>query len=106
MKTAIVIAFLMATAATATEQPTPQQIAQARADWIVSNHYHWHPPYTVGTGPQFWLWRHARFEGLGFGRPGAQWKRMGTCRPRYRMALVADAYASNNRMSVRVRLWR
>ena len=106
MKT-LVLTILMTLVATvdAADPPrklTPQQSAQARADWIVSQPrgYWWHPPYRIANP-----WRAgARFEGCGFGRPGqaVTW----SCRPRRRMKLVADAYATGPIMSVRVRLWR
>ena len=82
---------------------TAQEVAQARADWLVRHPgRRSHPPFRVGS-----VWRHARFEGLAWGRPGASWKRMGTCRPRRRSyRVVADAYATSDRVSVRVRLWR
>jgi len=103
----IIILCLIATPVSSAEQPTPQQIAQSRADWIVQHNYRWHPSFKIGTGPKFWLWDHVKFEGLGFGESGAVWKRMGTCRPKRRgMRLVGDAYASNERMSCRVRLWK
>ena len=80
---------------------TAQEVAQARADWIVSQPrgYWWHPPFRIAN-----VWRVARFEGCGFGRPNqaVTW----SCRPRYRMRLVGDAYATGPVMSVRVRLWR
>ncbi len=113
MKRIILFFAIMAATATAaaTEPPpalTPQQIAENRAAWIVSQPrgYYWHPRFDIGgNGGPFWLWSHARFEGLGFGRPGSPvtW----SCRPRRRgMRLVGDAYATGPRMSVRVRLWR
>jgi len=80
---------------------TAQEVAQARADWIVSQPrgYWWHAPFRIAN-----VWRVARFEGCGFGRPNQRvtW----SCRPRYRMRLVGDAYATGATMSVRVRLWR
>jgi hypothetical protein len=105
MKTfALMMLMTLAVAVDAAEPPrklTAQQVAQARADWIVRQprgHY-WHPPYRIANP-----WRVARFEGCGFGRPGQNvtW----SCRPRYRMRLVGDAYATGPIMSVRVRLWR
>jgi len=83
--------------ATAPPVTAAQQCAQQRADWMLARRWRGHPPANVGN-----LWRHARFEGVGWsGGPT-----MGTCRPRYRMTLVGDAYASDGRWSVRVRLWR
>ena len=80
---------------------TAQEVAQARADWIVRQPrgYWWHPPFHIAN-----VWRVARFEGCGFGRPGQNvtW----SCRPGRPMRLVGDAYATGPVMSVRVRLWR
>ena len=96
------VLFLLLTAATTTAATPPktltaQQCAQQRAEWMVAHRWRGHAPSNVAN-----LWRHARFEGVGWsGGPN-----MGTCRPRYRMALVADAYATDGRFSARVRLWR
>ena len=100
------ILFGCLTAANTTAAPpvktlTPQQVAQIRADWMVKHNHRWHPPFSVGR-----VFAHCRFEGVGWGRAGLAHKRMGTCRPRWRMTLVGDAYATNGRMSARVRLWR
>jgi hypothetical protein len=107
-KTNLVLMFLilssLASAATAGEL-TPQQIAENRAKWICEHNHHWHPSYRIGgQQPGFWLWKHCSFEGLGFGRPRqtVTW----SCRPRRRMRLVGEAYHSNDRMSVLVRLWK
>ena len=86
---------------TPSETLTPQEVAQIRANWMVANPPRWHPPYRVGR-----VFRHARFEGVGWAKSHRPWKTIGTCRPRRRMRLVADAYAKNNHMAVRVRLWR
>ena len=82
---------------------TAQQVAQMRADWMVRHNHRWHPPFSVG---RVFADGHCRFEGVGWGRAGLAHKRMGTCLPRWRMTLVGDAYATNGRMSARVRLWR
>ncbi len=99
---AFFVAFSVSCTAREPDQDlTAQQVAQARANWIVSRPrpYYWHAPFSVSN-----VWRVARFEGCGFGRPGQHvtW----SCRPRRRMKLVADAYATGKHMSVRVRLWR
>ena len=96
--TLVVLMCLMADPA---EELTPQEVAQIRANWMVDNHHRWHPPYRVGR-----VFRHARFEGVGWTKSHRPWKTIGTCRPRHRMQLIADAYAKNNHMAVRVRLWR
>ena len=103
----LLLAVLLALNTTVTAAPpvtkmTPQEAAQARADWLVSQPrgYYWHPPWSVANP-----WRTgAKFEGCGFGRPNqvVTW----SCRPRYRMRLVADAYATGPFMSCRVRLWK
>jgi len=92
---------LWLTVASANVPHTPQQAAQQRADWMVKHNYRWHPPYYIGN-----VWRFARFEGVGWGGSAAKQNRMGTCTPRRRMRLIADAFATNGRFSVRVRLWR
>ena len=102
----IILFLLLTSMATAAEPAKPvnaQAVAQLRAEWLLARpHYRWHPPYySVGN-----VWRYARFEGVGWGRAGAVQQRMGTCTPRYRMRLVGDGFASNGRLSVRVRLWR
>ena len=84
-----------------TKPLTAQQVAQMRADWMVRHSHRWHPPFSVGR-----VFKHCRFEGVGWGRAGLAHKRMGTCLPRWRMTLVGDAYATNGRMSARVRLWK
>ena len=83
------------------EELTPQEVAQIRANWMVTHHHRWHPPYRVGR-----VFKHARFEGVGWAKSHRSWKTIGTCRPRRRMKLIADAYAKNRRMAVRVQLWR
>ena len=90
-----------ATAAPPVQTLPPQEVAQMRADWMVRHNHRWHPPFSVGR-----VFKHCRFEGVGWGRAGLAHKRMGTCRPRWRMTLVGDAYATNGRMSARVRLWK
>ena len=106
MRIMIWIALLGASATAAdTANPkalTVQQVAQHRADWMIQHNARWHAPGRIAN-----VWRVARFEGCGWGRPGAQHQRIGTCQPRgRRYRVVADAYAANGRMSVRVRLWR
>lgn len=90
-----------ATAAPPVKPRTAQEVAQMRADWMVRHNYRWHAPAYVGN-----VWRYARFEGAGFGGGRSVHHRMGTCLPRRRMRLIADAYANNGRFSVRVRLWK
>ena len=90
-----------ATAAPPVKTLTPQEVAQMRADWMVRHNHRWHPPFSVGR-----VFKHCRLEGVGWGRAGLAHKRMGTCRPRWRMTLVGDAYATNGLMSARVRLWK
>lgn len=108
MRTLLFLGLLLLPTLVAATPPatiTPQQIAENRARWIVEHGYHWHPSYRIGgQQPGFWLWKHCGFEGLGFGRPHqpVTW----SCRPRQRMRLVAEAYHSNERMSVLVRLWK
>lgn len=115
MKSLIVAILTLAPAANAATDAELQQIAERRAAYIVSSArrggYWRHPPYHVGgaTGQRFWLWSSgARFEGLGFSRPGDAHRIRWSCRPhpsrRYRLA--AEARANGPYMSVWVRLWR
>ena len=106
MTKAMLLSLFMAVTATAAPPVKPrtaQEVAQIRADWLLANPlYRWHPPFrAIGN-----VWSVSRFEGIGWSRANAVQKRMGTCRPRRRMRLVADAYATNERFSVRVRLWK
>ena len=82
---------------------TAQQVAQARADYMAKHNYRGHPPYNI---PNNRLWRVSRFEGAGWSRANANPKRIGTCMPRYRMTLVADAWAKGKYGTYRIRLWR
>jgi len=104
MKMAMMCLAMWCGTANAIETTIPvsaQEIAQHRADYMVANNLRGHAPYSVGNP-----WRVARFEGVGWSGGGALQQQIGTCQPRYQMRLVGDAYATNGRMSVRVRLWR
>lgn len=86
-----------------------QAVAQERVDWMSVHHHCWHPPFRIAR-----LWaRHGpnknkrvRFEGAGWGRRSRDPKNLGTCRPRRRLTLAADAVARGPRGTYRIRLWK
>ena len=84
------------------KQMSLQDVAQARVQYIAYRNYRWHPPYSVANP-----WRYgARFEGCGWGRRGRNPKTLGTCVPRRRMTLAADATATGKYGTYRLRLWK
>ena len=115
MRLLVLIAIALAPAANAATDDELQQIAERRAAYIVSSArgggYWRHPPYHIGgeIGQRFWLWSSgARFEGLGFSKPGHSDRIRWSCTPhparRYRLA--AEARADGPFLSVWVRIWR
>ena len=81
---------------------TLQEVAEIRVKYMADKNYRWHPPYSV-CNP----WRYgARFEGCGWGRRGRNPKTLGTCTPKRRMRLAADATATGKYGTYRLRLWR
>ena len=86
-----------------TKPLTSQQVAQARVDYMAKHNHRWHPPYHI---PNNRLWKVARFEGAGWGGRHRDPKTLGTCRPRYKMTLVGDAWAKGKYGTYRIRLWK
>ena len=81
---------------------TLQEVAEIRVKYMADKNYRWHPPYSVANP-----WKHgARFEGCGFGARNRDPKTLGTCRPRTRLRLAADAVATGKFGTYRLRLWR
>jgi len=89
---------------------TAQQIAQARADYMAEHGYRGHPPRSVAD------WRNieqATFEGVGWRYRVVQRELVPTCRPSGVSSassddsreLLADASASSEYGSFRVRIW-
>ena len=97
--TALVLSVVLANQP---KEMTLQEVAQVRVQYMADKNYRWHPPYSV-CNP----WKHgARFEGCGWGRKSRNPKTLGTCIPRRRMRLVADAVATGKYGTYRLRLWR
>ena len=81
---------------------TLQEVAEIRVKYMADHNYRWHPPYSIGRP-----WQHgARFEGCGFGAKNRDPKTLGTCRPRRRLVLAADAVATGKFGTYRLRLWK
>tara|TARA_R110000744_G_C19171065_1_gene541632 strand:+ start:384 stop:689 length:306 start_codon:yes stop_codon:yes gene_type:complete len=84
------------------QPPTLQKVAEIRVRYMADMNYKGHPPYSIGSP-----WKNgARFEGCGWGRRNQNPKTIGTCRPRTRLRLAADAVATGKFGTYRLRLWR
>ena len=81
---------------------TLQEVAEIRVKYMAERNYRGHPPYSIANP-----WRYgARFEGCGFGARSRDPKTLGTCKPRTRLTLAADAVATGRFGTYRLRLWR
>lgn len=82
---------------------TLQEVAEIRVRYMAKKNYRWHPPYSV-CNP----FKHgARFEGCGWGGKNRDPKTLGTCTPRRKLRLAADAVAiGKHGRTYRLRLWR
>ena len=100
--TALVLSIVLANEP---KQMSLQDVAQARVQYMADRNYRWHPPFNSPAVPSPWKYG-ARFEGCGWGGKGRNPKTLGTCTPRRRMRLVADAVATGKYGTYRLRLWK
>ena len=102
MKWILCLMMLLPVTSQPVKKLTLQEVAEIRVKYMADKNYRWHPPYSIANP-----WRYgARFEGCGWGRKGRNPKTLGTCTPRRRMTLAADAVATGKFGTYRLRLWR